>query len=91
MEENVKIIFLSGLEIDATLNATTFIVDEEPEFPTDLTEVTVRNEAGEETVYNNAEIFEAFSDDNKYRFGIREVTADEQLRADVDYLLCLAE
>lgn len=75
MEQRAKIIFASGLMIEAVLNATTFIVDEEPTFPADLTEVTVEIE-GETTVYHNAEISEVYSDDGKYRFGIREIPAD---------------
>lgn len=73
--EEVRIVFLSGLTIEATLNESTFIVDEEPEIPTDLSEVTVEGENGT-TVYHNAEIIEAYSDDDKYRFGIREVPAN---------------
>lgn len=62
MEQKAKIIFASGLIVNAMLNASTYIVDEEPDFPADLSEVTVEIE-GETTVYHNAEIMEAYSDD----------------------------
>ena len=75
MERSVKIIFASGLAIDAVLNASTYIVDEKPEFPDDLTEITVED-GGETAVYHNAEIAEAYSDDGKYRFGIKEIPAN---------------
>ena len=75
MEQKAKIIFTSGLVIEAMLNASTFIVDEKPEFPADLTEVTVEGEDGT-TVYRNVEIVEAYSDDDKYRFIIREIPSD---------------
>ena len=75
MEQKAKIIFTSGLVIVAVLNASTYIVDEEPEFPADLTEVTVES-AENTTIYHNAEIVEAYSDDGKYRFGIREISPD---------------
>lgn len=75
MEQKAKIIFTSGLVIEAMLNASTFIVDEKPDFPTDLTDVTVETE-DETTVYHNVEITEAYSDDDKYRFIISEIPAD---------------
>lgn len=75
MEQKAKIIFTSGLVIEAMLNASTFIVDEKPDFPADLTEVTVESEDGTK-VYHNAEFTEAYSDDDKYRFGIREISPD---------------
>ena len=87
MEQRARIIFASGLIINAVLNASTYIVDEEPDFPSDLTEVTV--EVGDETtVYHNAEIAEAYSDDGKYRFGIREVSPEviAQERADAQIM-----
>ena len=71
MEQNVKIIFSDGTEIDAILNASTYIVDKEPDFPDDLTDVTVEKEDGT-IVYHNAKILEAYSDDDKYRFAIIE-------------------
>lgn len=75
MEKKVKIIFAAGLVVEAMLNATTYIVDEKPDFPAKTGEVTVEGEDGA-TVYHNAEVVEAYSDDGKYRFGIREVSAD---------------
>ena len=75
MNKRARIIFLSGAVIEAILNANTFIVDEEPDFPADLTEVTVETEDGT-TVYHNVEIVEAYSDDDKYRFIISEIPAD---------------
>ena len=75
MEKAVKIIFATGLAIDAVLNATTYVVDEKPDFPADLGEVTVEGEDGT-TIFRNAEIVEAYSDDDKYRFAIREISAD---------------
>lgn len=90
MEEKVKLIFTDGTEIDAVQNASTYITKKRPDFPDDLTEITVEGENGT-TVYRNAEIMEAYATDKRCWFGIKEITPAEQLRADVDYLLCLAE
>lgn len=83
MEKDVKIIFATGLEIDAKLNATTYIVQEKPDFPDNLAEVRVVC-GGEETVYHNTEITEAYSDDGKYRFLISEVSPEILAREKAD-------
>ena len=83
MEQRARFIFASGLIVNAVLNASTYIVDEEPDFPSDLAEVTVEIE-DKTTVYHNAEIIEAYSDDGKYRFGIREVSSDVITREKTD-------
>lgn len=75
MEKAVRIVFATGLVIDAVLNATTYIVDEKPDFPADIVDVTVEG-GGETTTFHNVEIVESYSDDGKYRFTIREVSAD---------------
>lgn len=87
MEESVKITFTNGLMLNAMLNATTFIVDEKPDFPDDLSEVTVEMENGT-TVYHNAKIMEAYSDDGKYRFGISEMSPLEIQLAEYEDAIC---
>ena len=87
MEESVKITFTNGLVLDALLNATTYIVDEKPDFPDDLSEVTVEMENGT-TVYRNAKITEAYSDDGKYRFGISEMSPLEIRLAEYEDAIC---
>ncbi len=87
MEKNVRIIFASGLVIEAMLNATTYIVDEKPAFPANIEDVTVEDEDGS-TVYHNAKIVEAYSDDGKYRFTITEATEIERRFAEIEDALC---
>lgn len=87
MEESAKITFVNGLVLNAMLNATTFIVDEKPDFPDDLSEVTVEMENGT-TVYHNAKIMEAYSDDGKYRFGISEMSPLEIQLAEYEDAIC---
>ncbi len=46
--ERVKIIFLDGTEIEAEKNGSSYIVDEKPRFPNDLSEVSITgSEEGE--------------------------------------------
>lgn len=87
--ENVTIKFADGTELSAEQNGSCYIVNEKPDFPTDLSEVTV--EGGENASFVNAQVIECASVDGRYWFSFREVTADEQLRADVDYLLLVQE
>lgn len=87
MEESVKITFVNGLVLNAILNATTYIVDEKPDFPDDISEVTVEMKNGT-TVYRNAKIMEAYSDDGKYRFGISEMSPLEIRFAEYEDAIC---
>lgn len=88
--EEVKITFADGTEITADMNGNSYIVDSQPTFPADLSTVEVK---GDDTsiTYTNAELIECASTDGRYWFSFKQITDDEQLRADVDYLLCLAE
>lgn len=88
---NVKIIFTDGTEINAEMNGGSFITEVKPTFPTDMSAVTIQGTDIDDIIYNNAELIECASVDSHYWFAFREVTEDEKLRADVDYLLCLAE
>lgn len=95
IEQEVTIIFTDGTELEAMLNATTYIVDEKPGFPANLSEVTVQSKDGSTTVYNNVEIIEAYSDDGKYRFIIVEVPSDiiskERMDAQVMYTALMTD
>ena len=44
--EKAKITFKNGIEIEAEVNGSCYIVDSKPDFPVDLSEVTVT--AGED-------------------------------------------
>ena len=91
--EKVTITFADGESIEADRNGGSFIVDV-PFVHGDLSEVTIEGE--EETiVLRNAELLECASVDGRNWFTLREIPAEkieaEQLRADVDYLLLIAE
>lgn len=91
--EKVKITFASGSEIEAEKNGTCFIVEEPftEDVKNDLSIVTIEEEDGTVMEFHNAELIECASVDKRYWYSFREVTADEQLRADVDYLLLMQE
>ena len=87
--EKVTIVFADGTELEVEKNGTCFIVDEEPEFPEDLSEVTI-TEDGKDTVIENAEIVECAATDDRYWFAIIEIPESvreaKQVRSDIDYI-----
>lgn len=92
--EKAKITFKNGLEIEAEVNGSCYIVDSKPEFPVDLSEVTVT--AGEdEKVLHEVEVNEAASVDGRYWFALRELTEQElkdiKTQADIQYLAMMTD
>lgn len=92
--EKAKIIFKNGMEIEAEQNASSLIVDTKPDFPADLSVVTVIGADGERT-YNNAEIVECASVDDRYWFTILEIPEAErmarQTQANIEYIAMMAD
>lgn len=92
--EKVRIAFKNGTEIEAEANGSSMITDIKPEFPPDLSEVTVAG-AGGERVYRNAEIIECASVDGRYWFSFREVPETEraarQMQANIEYIAMMTE
>ena len=80
---HAKIIFNDMTEITAEMNGNCLILDKKPEFPSDLSTVTIRSAAGD-CVYCNAEIIECASIDGRYWFAFRELTPDELYRKQLD-------
>lgn len=62
-----KIIFKNGTELTAEVNGNSYILMDEPEFPEDLSVVTVQ-ENGSNTVFNNAKVQPCASVDGRYWF-----------------------
>ena len=81
--EKVTIVFADGTELEVEKNGTCFIVDEEPEFPEDLSVV----EAGDRT-YVNAFVIECASVDNRYWFTFGEMSEDDVWKASIEDALC---
>jgi hypothetical protein len=92
--ENVTIIWSDGSELEADKNGSCFIVDEKPEFPSDLEEVTIE-ENGAATTLHNARIVECASVDGKYWFSIQEIPEDTiekaTMKAQIDYIAMMAD
>ena len=92
--EKVTITFNDGTIINADLNGNCYIVDTKPEFPRDLTNITVQGEKYNQT-YQNGEIIECYSIDGRYWFGINEIPADvlkeRKIQADIQYIAMMAD
>ena len=82
----MEIKFKDGTSITAEQNGSCYITATKPEFPEDLTEVTV----GDEELHN-VRIVECASVDGRYWFTMLQATDGqlqaEQMRADIDYLM----
>lgn len=92
--EKVKIVFKNGMEIEAEQNGSSLIVDTKPDFPADLSAVTIIGADGEHT-YNNAEIVECASVDGRYWFAFIEipesVRSERQTQANIEYIAMMAD
>ena len=81
-------------EIEAEVNGNAYIVDEKPTFPSDLSNITIIS-GGNETVIANGRIVECASVDERYWFGIQEITEEEAMqatiRAQIDYIAMMAD
>lgn len=92
--EKAIITFKNGLKVEAEANGSCFIVDSKPEFPFDLSEVTVTNGENEK-VLHEVEINEAASVDGRYWFALRELTEQElkdiKTQADIQYLAMMTD
>ena len=87
--EEVRIIFNDGTEITAERNGDSLIVDEKPDFPSDLSEVTIEGEK-ETKVIEHAELVECAGTDDRYWFTFVEIPESvreaKQFRSDIDYI-----
>lgn len=92
--EKVRITFKNGLKIEAEVNGSSLITDSRPEFPSDLSAVTVAGADGER-IYRDAEIIECASVDSRYWFSFREVPETErttrQMQANIEYIAMMTD
>lgn len=81
--------------LEAEVNGGSFIVEEKPEFPTDLSVVTLDYSNGTEATLNNARIIECASTDGRYWFTIQEIPQDiidkAETQAKIDYLAMMTD
>lgn len=92
--EKVRITFKNGMNIEAEENGSSLITDSRPEFPSDLSFVTVTRTDGER-IYKDAEIIECASVDGRYWFSFREVPESEraarQMQANIEYIAMMTD
>ncbi len=74
-----KIIFKDGTEITVERNGSCFIVETKPEFPEDLTDITIEGEMPQTIA--NGRIVDAASVDGRYWFTIIEISEAEAREA----------
>ena len=85
--EKVKITFLDGTEINADVNGTCYIVDQEPEFPIDLSIVLI-DDGESQTEIAHAKVLECASVDGRYWFTFIQMSEEEIWRAEIEDALC---
>ena len=87
--KNAVIKFNDGSELNVAVNGTCYISEDEPVFPSDLTNITITGDEGETTI-KNGRIVEVFPLGDGHWFGIEDIPESEratkQVRADVDYI-----
>lgn len=86
-----RIVFKNGKSLTAEQNGNSFIVNEAPDFPQDLTEVTVFSD-DQQTVLHYVMIEEAASTDGRYWFCMVEESAeDRQIREQAERIQFLED
>ena len=81
----VKLSFTNGLMISAELNGNCFITDARPDFPDDLSSVTVESdEEFYKREYHNVELIECTCLDSRYWFALRERSPEEMRQKELD-------
>lgn len=75
--------FNNGYTITAELNENCFITDNKPNFPTDLSNITVTAD-DKAYIVEHGEIIEAASVDDRYWFTIRDIPNEELTREKAD-------
>lgn len=73
-----EIIFNDGTRLQVEQNGTSFILDEKPEFPADLSRVSIVNDEGNQVI-ENAELVECASVDGRYWFTFVEISREKML------------
>lgn len=92
--KTAKITFKNGTEITAEENGSCLITDFKPDFPSDLSVVTVEGTEINQ-IYKNAEVIECASVDGRYWFSFREIPEAErmsqQMKANIDYIAMMTD
>lgn len=93
--EKVTITFKDGTVLEAEKNASTYIVDSKPEFPADLSDVSVTGEGGDAAVFAHAKVIECYPSDKRYWFTFLEETETERsakkMQSDIEYIAMMSD
>jgi hypothetical protein len=93
--KKVTIEFVNGLVLEAEVNGNCYIVDEKPDFPVDLSTVSVTDGGGKTKKLVEVKINEAASVDGRYWFALREMTQQElkdiKIEAKIQYLAMMSD
>lgn len=92
--EIATIIFSDGTQIEAEVNGSCFIVDEEPEFPDNFEDITIED-GGSERQISHGRLIECESVDGRYWFSIEEIPEGErileEMQANMLYIAMMAD
>ena len=88
--ESAIIKFLNGTEIITEINGNCFITEEKPDFPENMSEVTVEKE-NEVIKLFNARVQDCAPIDNRYWFILLEATPSEILESQVFYTAMMTD
>lgn len=87
----VTIKFSDGTEIKAEQNGSCYITDTQFSIP-DLSSIEiVKNDDKNSTIMNNCRFIFCTSIDSRFWFSFEEISSDEILRSDVDYLALMSD
>lgn len=88
--EKVTIEFKDGSQIEAEVNGNCYITDSKPEFPEDLSEVTIKG--GDDTqILKDVGILKCAAVDNRYWFTFTFTSAYEKLEAQIMYTAAMTD
>lgn len=90
MEERATIKFKDGTEIEAEVNGNNFITATEPDFPYDMSEVTIIKGEDEE-VLKNASVQQSAGIDGRYWFIFTTPSAYDTLESQVLYTALMTD
>ena len=85
-----QIIFKNGMTLSVTQNASTYTAPERPDFPEDLTDITIIGDEGRKTIANGM-IVDCYAEGEGYHFAIIEkpyqMVLEEKL-SEQDDIIC---
>lgn len=85
--EKAIIKFNDGTVLEAEVNGSSYIVDGKPDFPEDLSSVTIQSDNGAQVI-EDARLIECYSNDGRYWFAFGKLSETERRFAEIEDALC---